>query len=165
LEVQDISLLFEYNYWARDKILDQAFELSTGEFVSSVESIFGSLQATLVHILGAEWVWRVRCQERNSPSSLPSLEDYPSVKSLQETWIQEQLRMEQYLRELEDDDLFTTITYKRTGGEERSNTLWHLMIHVILHGTEHRSEAGSILTSFGHSPGDIDFIHFLRARG
>jgi uncharacterized damage-inducible protein DinB len=96
--------------------------------------------------------------------SVRQLVDYPSVKYLQEAWIQKQHRMELYLRGLEDDDLVITITYKRIGGEERSNILWHLVMHVVLHGADHRSEAGSILTSFGRSPGDIDFIHFLRAR-
>jgi uncharacterized damage-inducible protein DinB len=42
------------------------------------------------------------------------------------------------------------------------NILWQAMLHVLNHGTQHRSEAAAMLTEFNHSPGDIDFMVFLR---
>jgi uncharacterized damage-inducible protein DinB len=42
------------------------------------------------------------------------------------------------------------------------NVLWHLLVHVLNHGTQHRSEAALLLTSYGQSPGDLDLILFLR---
>ena len=41
---------------------------------------------------------------------------------------------------------------------------WHLMAHVVIHGTQHRSEAAILLTSAGHSPGELDLIGFLREK-
>ena len=42
------------------------------------------------------------------------------------------------------------------------NQLAHILHHVVIHGMQHRSEAAAILTDYGHSPGNIDFIIFLR---
>jgi len=32
---------------------------------------------------------------------------------------------------------------------------------LVYHGTQHRSEAATILTDYGHSPGDRDFFFFV----
>jgi uncharacterized damage-inducible protein DinB len=165
MRIQNLLLLYDFNYWARDRILATAWQLSPEEFLARVPSNYGSLQATLVHILSAEWVWRMRCQEERSPTSLLDPNEFPSIEVLQSFWLDEQSRMMDYLAGLEAPELDAQISYLRTGGQAQSNILWHILAHVVMHGTEHRSEAGSILTAFGHSPGDIDFIHYLRKRG
>ncbi|MEJ2710848.1 MAG: DinB family protein [Anaerolineales bacterium] len=165
MRIQDLCFLYDFNYWARDRVLATAWQLSPEEFLAPGPSNYGSLQATLVHILSAEWVWRIRCQEGRSPTSLLAPNDFPSLEALRSFWLDEQSRMMDYLAGLEAPELDAQISYRRTGGQEQSNILWHILVHVVMHGIEHRSEAGSILTAFGHSPGDIDFIHYLRERG
>jgi uncharacterized damage-inducible protein DinB len=43
------------------------------------------------------------------------------------------------------------------------HTLWQMIMHVANHGTQHRSEVAAMLTSYGHSPGDLDFSEYLRS--
>jgi uncharacterized damage-inducible protein DinB len=38
------------------------------------------------------------------------------------------------------------------------------MVHVLNHGTQHRSEAAVLLTELGRSPGDLDLVDFLEER-
>jgi uncharacterized damage-inducible protein DinB len=51
------------------------------------------------------------------------------------------------------------------GGLTRASwKLWQLMAHVALHSTQHRAEAAMALTELGHSPGDLDYGHFVDLR-
>jgi uncharacterized damage-inducible protein DinB len=43
----------------------------------------------------------------------------------------------------------------------RQMALWGMILHVANHGTQHRAEAAAMLTSFGHSPCDLDLIYWL----
>jgi uncharacterized damage-inducible protein DinB len=45
------------------------------------------------------------------------------------------------------------------------NTVWHVLLHVLNHNTQHRAEAAAMLTDLGHSPGDIDMLIYFREKG
>ncbi len=61
---------------------------------------------------------------------------------------------------LYDDEavLWGTLSSTRLSGKR---VLWHCLLHVVNHGTQHRSEAAAILTGYGYSPGGLDFTMFL----
>ena len=47
-------------------------------------------------------------------------------------------------------------------GVAYDNLVWQILLHVVNHGTQFRSEAGVALTRFGRSPGDTDLSVYLR---
>ena len=72
--------------------------------------------------------------------------------------------MRAYLASLQDDDLDGLLRYTTDQGERRERVLWHCLLHVVNHGTQHRSEAAALLTEYGSSPGDLDFTVFLNEK-
>ncbi|MGZ6317473.1 MAG: hypothetical protein ACXWNQ_09455, partial [Anaerolineales bacterium] len=62
---------------------------------------------------------------------------------------------------LTDDRLYRSFHYISTEGYPHERVLWEAMAHLVNHGTQHKTEAAAILTSMGHSPGDIDLIVYL----
>jgi uncharacterized damage-inducible protein DinB len=164
MNIQDLQFLYDYNYWARDRVLENVAKLSQAQYLEPKPYSHGSVHHTLVHILSAEWIWRMRCQERTSPSGVLAADAFPSLESIKERWQQEEERMRGYLRGLSEPELQGVMPYKRMGGEPQQNILWHLLCHVVNHGTEHRSILAAELTAFGYSPGDLDIIRFTRVR-
>ncbi len=164
MNIQDLEFLYDYNYWARDRILENAAKLSQAQYLEPKPYSHGSVHNTLVHILSAEWIWRMRCQERTSPGGALAADAFPSLESIKERWQQEEGRMRGYLGGLSEPELQAVVAYKRTGGQLQQNILWQVLSHVVNHGTEHRSVLAAELTAYGYSPGDIDIIRYTRVR-
>jgi len=162
MRIEDIQFLYEYNYWANHKILSAAGMLTEEQYLAPREYGHGGVRDTLVHILSAEWIWRVRCEEQVFPAAVLNAEDFPSLEVLQQRWQQEEGRMRGYVAGLSDEALDRKVMYRTTGGEVHENVLWHLLVHVVNHGTEHRSTVAGYLTDEGHTPGDLDLVYFAR---
>jgi uncharacterized damage-inducible protein DinB len=86
---------------------------------------------------------------------------FPTVDVVEQRWNAEERAMRDYLAHLTDDNLTAYVRYTTPEGDKRERVLWHCLLHVVNHGTQHRSEAAAILTGYGSSPGDLDFTVFL----
>ena len=140
---RDIELLIEFNFWATKKILDKAAKLSDEQFVAPQPAGFsaGSLRATLVHALSAEWVWRMRFQHGVSPTAFLSEREFPNLSALILRWATEEDRLREFVAGLTDEQLNTAVSYKSVAGAERSHTIAHALLHGVCEGnpqTENR---------------------------
>jgi uncharacterized damage-inducible protein DinB len=156
-------LLFDYNYWANKRILKAATGLTDEQYMAVVPGLsYGSMRATLVHTLAAEQIWRQRCLEGVSPTTLLQEANCPTLETLRGLWMEEEAAMRAGLARLTDEALDGRIAYRTTSGTPMEETLWQLLVHLVNHGTQHRAEAAVALTAFGYSPGDVDLIIYLR---
>lgn len=157
---QDVLILYQYNQWANAKILSAAAPITPEQFTAPASFPHGGLRGTLVHALFAEWIWRKRW-EGASPTSRLNPEDFPTVRSLQSRWQEEEMQLMNFVESLSGEQLNVTFHYTNTAGQPFTRLLWQAMVHVVNHGTQHRAEAAAMLTDLGHSPGDLDMIYFL----
>jgi uncharacterized damage-inducible protein DinB len=164
MNANDIRMLFDYNYWANARILNAAARLTDEQFSAPGNLSFGGVRGTLVHLFGAEYLWRKRTQERVSPSSLPPESAYPDLATLRTRWDEEERLMRAYLDGLTDEALQETFKYKNIKGLEFEMVLWRALVHVANHGTQHRAEVAVLLTDFGQSPGDVDMSLYFREK-
>ncbi len=159
---KDILQLYEYNYWATAKVLNAAAGIGTEQFTMPMGLTFGSIRGSLVHALGAEIVWRMRFDDGISLSALPAEGEFSDANILIARWKQEETLMRAYLNKLTDADLNKTFKYTNTKGVPFEEILWHLLVHVVNHGTQFRSDAAVGLTQLDRSPGDLDMLLFFR---
>ena len=156
----DLRLLYEYNYWANKKIIAASVNITHEQFTSPAAFPYGGLHGTLLHILDAEWGWRALFQELKDTSDLLPA-DYPDLSAIETRWLEEEIAMRAYLAHLGDKDMESHLRYTTDTGVKRDRILWHCLLHVVNHGTQHRSEAAALLTGYNASPGDLDFTVFL----
>ena len=158
-----LRTLYDYNSWATERILLAADKVSDAQFLAPAHFSWGGLRGTLVHTMSAEWTWRSRWQGV-SPTAPLRVEDYPTVAALRARWREEETAIRAFVAKLSEPDLARTINYTQMRGGVSAEPLWQLMVHVVNHGTQHRAEAAALVTEYGHSPGDLDFIVFVRER-
>lgn len=162
MNIHDILLLYNYHYWSTRRILAAGAHVSTEQFVVPTAHSFGSLRGTLVHTLDSESAWRMLLQH-NTLDYFHAMkeEDFPTLDTLEQRWNEEERAMRGYIASLADEDLSGYVRYTTPEGEKRERVLWHCLLHIVNHGTHHRSEAAAILTDYSHSPGGLDFTAFL----
>jgi uncharacterized damage-inducible protein DinB len=153
----DISALLAYNFWANERILSVCERLSADDFSRKITPNPGwdSLRGILVHALDSEYGWRSVLQSQDA-SEILNEADFVDVPALQTRWNVEHSAWLAYLSSLSDEHL------KKRYDNEKPLKVWQVIVHVVNHGTQHRSEAAAILTGYGQSPGELDFDAFLK---
>ncbi len=158
-----IHMIYDYNYWANQRLLDACERLSQAELDAPTKNGYPSLRATLVHALHANWIWLSRWQGV-SPRSVLDERDFPTLAAIRERWRDEEQRTRAFLATLTEEKLATDVTYQNLKGVSFTLPLWQTLVHLVNHGTQHRSEVAFMLTALDRSPGDLDMSLFLNSR-
>jgi uncharacterized damage-inducible protein DinB len=155
----DPRLLFGFTNWANDRVLQGAEQLSSEQLLAPIRPGFLSALGVLVHIMAAERAWLSRWQGE-SPARLLGLDDVPSLAALKKAWAP--LRDEMLGFVLSIDDPSRVVVYRNSRGAEYRSLLWPLVLHVVNHGTEHRSQVALYLATHGIDVGALDLVHYYR---
>lgn len=158
---EKIQTLFDYNRHANRIILKQAENLTEGQLNAAAKNINRSLYDLLFHMMRTEWVWRTMAQTGRRPEQMPEIENFTKLSTIRGFWEEEEQIMQDYLLGVTDAELEEEVELVRPGGEKNRFPRWGMLMHLLMHSMQHRSEAAGILTGYGHSPGDLDLIYFL----
>jgi uncharacterized damage-inducible protein DinB len=149
------QLHFRYTNWASRKLLDAISNLSP-ECLERPNGIsHGSILGTLAHVQWADWIWYTRVVE---PIDKPG----GTLEALQTEWPELQRRWEAWADSLVDADLNRELTYKLLNGSELTSPIWHIVLHVVNHGTLHRGQVAGMLRQLNIAPPNTDLIAYCR---
>ena len=165
MTVADLNILYDYGYWASEKLFEALSRLTREQFTETVGGGHESIRNTLVHVLSAEWGWLSRCGGRERGARL-NPDDYPSAETLKETWSKVEAYVREFLSSLKDEDLARDVEYMNDRGEKRSMPLGDLLQHAANHGVHHRGQVALMMRSLGYAPGNFDMlIYYAGKRG
>lgn len=160
-----LRTFYDYGAWATEKLLDAAAGLTAEQFDAPGHAGHGSIRETLVHMCGAHRGWLSWWDGSLSAMDAYRLKadpaDYPDLASVRRLWAEVDAQTCAFTARLTDDMAASKLTFAGPDGSEGGMVLWHMMLHVANHGTQHRSEAAAMLTEHGRSPGDLDMIDYF----
>jgi uncharacterized damage-inducible protein DinB len=174
MRIDEIRLLYEFNDWVDARILASCASVTPEQYIAPTDigTGRGGLRATMVHLLDSAWQLRLALQgfyekplaDEAAYDATELHEDaFPTLAALRERWETERREMWAYIDTLTEETLNGNIRYVIPGAV-REHVVWHLLLDAIIHATQHRSEAAVLLTSYGQSPGDLEFSLFLNER-
>lgn len=164
MNYEDLNSLLDYHYWARDRVLDALEPLTAEQFTRPLNSSFRSIRDTIVHLFAAELLWYARWRG-SSPKALLAGDTFSDLVSLRSRWIELERDVRQLVGELGPEGIDRSFEYQLMSGQPSSSVFWHMLQHVVNHGSYHRGQVTTLLRQIGASPGkSMDLITFYRER-
>jgi uncharacterized damage-inducible protein DinB len=136
-------------------------DLDGGSTCSTCRGGFPSINATLAHIVGAEWLWLRRWQGK-SPTSAPAWEGKPTLTELKVYLHAVEEERASFISMLTDADLDRVVSYRGGDGRPFAHPLGQLIQHVVNHSTYHRGQLATQLHRLGTTPPNTNFTRYLR---
>ena len=163
----DIQLLYEYDRWANNRVLQAASALSTEQFTRDLGGSFRSVRDTLVHIVGGEWGWLTYWNAPSHNSAfLTDLWDrhdtlfnparFNDVAAVRLKWTEVEKEQTEFVNRVTNEALEKMLPIRKT-----QVRLVHLMQHLANHSTYHRGQVALMMRQLGAEPLATDFHLFL----
>jgi uncharacterized damage-inducible protein DinB len=163
----DIQLLYEFDRWANNRVLQSVAALSAEEFTRDLGGSFRSVRDTLVHIVGCEWAW-LRCWKEPSPTSdfvtdiwaknsaLFNPNAFPDLAAVQSKWAEVEREQVEFVARVTNESLGRMIPVRTF-----QISLAHLMQHLANHSTYHRGQVALMMRQLTAEPCATDFAMFM----
>jgi uncharacterized damage-inducible protein DinB len=151
-----------YNAWANRRLYEVCAALSREDYRARRPSFFGSIHATLNHILVGDRVWMGRFE--GVPSGIERLDQilYDELADLTPARETEDARILGFVGGLGEDAFAGTLRYRNMAGEPQETPLGWTLAHFFNHQTHHRGQVHGMLSGTPVAPPSLDLIYFLR---
>jgi len=142
IDVHYVQCMARYNRWQNENLYGAADTLSDAERRRDRGAFFGSIHATLNHLLWADRIWMSRLAGTPHPDG-----GIPESVALHSDW-------DELKRERKAFDAVVIDWADRLDAASLAGEL--LVTHMFNHQTHHRGQVHCMLTQAGGKPGDTD---------
>jgi uncharacterized damage-inducible protein DinB len=167
----NLRFLAHYNRWFNQRLYAACEGLSDVERRRDRGAFFGSIHATLNHIVWGDRMWLGRFAAQGT--QFESLSDdvlHLPENALHGTIVHDDWRelcsqrdaldaaIEAWANDMPPDYPSRVMRYRNTRGVEREHPMWKALTHFFNHQTHHRGQVTTLLAQAGVDPGVTDLI-------
>lgn len=152
-------MMARYNAWQNANLYGAAESLSDGERKRDRGAFFGSIHATLCHILWGDTIWLHRLAGTPKPpvgidASASYIDDWGALKDRRRDM---DLAIRDWTAGVSAADLAREVAWTPgSTGVERRDSLGLMAMQMFNHQTHHRGQAHALITAAGAKPGPTD---------
>lgn len=166
-DMSELQILARYNRWANVRLYDCVASLPDEEYRRERGAFFGSIHATLNHLLLVDRLWTSRIiGEYHGLKGLDQIlhDSFDALANARAAMDEHILRMVDRMSVGLDGGMNKEILYRTmSGGEKHASPARHIFLTLFNHQTHHRGQIHCMLTQAGvQEPPPLDVIHFLR---
>jgi uncharacterized damage-inducible protein DinB len=152
---------FAHHVWATQRLLDACLDLTPEQLETRVVGTYGSILDTMRHLVGADsWYLFDMAGDRDRRIESEQM-DLRALRSAMEA---DEIAWSRLLAENPDPDAVVH-EIDESDGLERDAPFGIRLALALHHGTDHRSQICTALTSLGLEPPSIDVWDFGRQAG
>ena len=144
---------FRHNTMMNQRLLEACQKLPPGQLAATVRGTYGTLGATLVHIVNAQEGYVARFFGKERPERLAE-EPFPGFAPLSERLARSDMQLEKAAAEASKQREVQVTGSDPPGTFRMAGSL--ILLQAVNHGTEHRSQIATILTQLGVEPPEMD---------
>ena len=162
MKPNEIKQIFDYNYWAFERVWDCISHLSDEQFVEEIDYSTGSIRNLVVHLMGSSRNWISRLAGTEMPPRLV-FEDFGSLSKTKAKWDELRKELLDYLNSLSQEPLEEAMNWELPfQGLKSTNSRGEILLHLANHGTDHRAQILALLHHHFHvKTVEQDMIYFL----
>ncbi len=151
----------QYNRWQNDGLRTLVAGLSESDLHLDRKAFFGSISATMNHLLWGDIIWLHR-MGAGDPPSVPVAE-HTRITADKVAWDElrdaTDTRITQWARSLTDDDLARDLTWRSALNQsDMVNPMADCAVHFFNHQTHHRGQIHAMMTAAGQAPDATDLL-------
>ena len=145
--------MFAHHIWATRRLIDHLGAVASERLQESVPGTYGSILATLGHLLAADDRYLLRLYDAHLPAAGP--DQVRSLGELRDELDDHERRWGRALAELERGELHAQIR-GRADYPDLEDATGMLLLQAIHHGNDHRTQVCTTLGALGEDVPDLD---------
>lgn len=165
MKTNEIKTIFDYNFWAFDRVWECISKISDEQFVEEIDYSTGSIRNIVVHIMAGNRTWMSVLSGKEIPPRV-TFQDFETSSKTKAKWDELQVEFLANLASLDQEQLDGSIQWELfSHGLKSTNLRWEILLHLANHATDHRAQILSILHHHFHVQTlEQDMIIYLAER-